>query len=160
MLNISQVILLRTDSNLCRKEITVHWSAPNYLIRSYPQPSTNSMWEDESEAMAPFIWLYQTVDAQKLKVFFLDLLITLRRYVCIISSFWCDINVACYWSMEIQDDVIKWKHFRRNWPIVQGIHRSQRTVTQSFDLFFDLRPNKRLSKQSWGWWIETPSRSL
>ena len=26
--------------------------------------------------------------------------------------------------------------------------------------FFDLRLNKRLSKQSWGWWIETPSQSL
>ena len=25
---------------------------------------------------------------------------------------------------------------------------------------FDLRPNKRLSKQSWGWWFETPSCSL
>ena len=26
--------------------------------------------------------------------------------------------------------------------------------------FFDLRLNKRLSKQSWGWWFETPSRPL
>ena len=26
--------------------------------------------------------------------------------------------------------------------------------------FFDLRLNKRLSKQSWGWWFETLSRSL
>ena len=30
----------------------------------------------------------------------------------------------------------------------------------SFDAFFDLRLNKRLSKQSWGWWSQTPSRSL
>ena len=29
-----------------------------------------------------------------------------------------------------------------------------------FDVFFDLRMNKQLSKQSWGWWHETPSRSL
>ena len=36
----------------------------------------------------------------------------------------------------------------------------QRTVTRGFDVFFDLRLNKRLSKQSWGWWFETPSRSL
>ena len=43
MLNISQVILVRTDSNLCMKELTVHWSAPNSLIRSYLQPCTNSM---------------------------------------------------------------------------------------------------------------------
>ena len=38
----------------------------------------------------------------------------------------------------IHDDVIKW----------------------SFDVFFDLHPNKRLSKQPWGWWFETPPWSL
>ena len=37
---------------------------------------------------------------------------------------------------------------------------AQRPVTRSFDVFFDLRPNKRLSKQSWGWWFEPPSRPL
>ena len=36
----------------------------------------------------------------------------------------------------------------------------QRPVTQSLDVFFDLCLNKRLSKQSWGWLFETPSRSL
>ena len=30
----------------------------------------------------------------------------------------------------------------------------------SFDIFFDLRLNKPLIKQSWGWWFETPSCSL
>ena len=34
------------------------------------------------------------------------------------------------------------------------------TVTRSFDVFLHLRLNKRLSKQSWGWWFETPSRPL
>ena len=37
---------------------------------------------------------------------------------------------------------------------------SRRPVTQSFDVFLDLRLNKRLSKQSWIWWFETPSCSL
>ena len=36
---------------------------------------------------------------------------------------------------------------------------SQRPVTRSVDVFFDLRLNKRLSKQS-SLWFETPSRSL
>ena len=54
----------------------------------------------------------------------------------------------------MHDDVIKWKHFPRNWPFVQ------RPVTRSFDVFFDLRLNKRLSKQPWGWWFETLSWSL
>ena len=43
---------------------------------------------------------------------------------------------------------------------VPGEFPSQRPVTRSFDVFFDLRPNKRLSKQWWGWWFETPSCPL
>ena len=37
---------------------------------------------------------------------------------------------------------------------------AQRPMTRSFDVSFDLRLNKRLSKQSWGWWFETQSRPL
>ena len=37
---------------------------------------------------------------------------------------------------------------------------SQRPVTQSFDVFFELHPNKRLSKQSRRRWFETPLRWL
>ena len=33
-------------------------------------------------------------------------------------------------------------------------------MTRRFDVFFDLHPNKRLSKQWWGWWLETPSCPL
>ena len=43
---------------------------------------------------------------------------------------------------------------------VTGEFPTQRPVTRSFDVTFDLRPNKPLSKQSWGWWFETLSRSL
>ena len=43
---------------------------------------------------------------------------------------------------------------------VPGELPAQRPVTRSFDVFFDLRLNKRLSKQSRGWWFETPSRPL
>ena len=41
-----------------------------------------------------------------------------------------------------------------------GEFPTQRPVTRSFDVFFDLRLNKRLSKQPWGWWCETQSWSL
>ena len=37
---------------------------------------------------------------------------------------------------------------------------AQRPVTRSFNIFLDLRLNKRLSKQSWGWWFETLSHPL
>ena len=43
---------------------------------------------------------------------------------------------------------------------VPGEFPTQRPVTRSFDVFYDLRLNKRLSKQSWGWWFETLSRPL
>ena len=45
-------------------------------------------------------------------------------------------------------------HLCGNSP-VPGEFPTQRPVTLSFDVFFDLRLNKRLSKQTWGWWLET-----
>ena len=66
--------------------------------------------------------------------------------------------------------VALWRHqiepfFRVTGPLCgkitgPGEFPAQRPVTRSFDVFFDLRPNKRLSKQSWGWWFETPPWSL
>ena len=43
---------------------------------------------------------------------------------------------------------------------IHGEFPAQRPVTQSFDIYFDLRLNKRLSEQSWGWWFETLLRPL
>ena len=39
---------------------------------------------------------------------------------------------------------------------VTGEFPTQRPVTWSFDVFVDLRLNKHLSKQTWGWGFETP----
>ena len=44
--------------------------------------------------------------------------------------------------------------------LVTGEFLSQRSVTRSFDVFFDLHLNKQLSKQSWRLWCETLLRSL
>ena len=54
------------------------------------------------------------------------------------------------------------EHFPRYCPFVRvtGEFPSQRQVTQSFDVFFDLRLNKRFRKQSRRWWFEMPSFSL
>ena len=43
---------------------------------------------------------------------------------------------------------------------VPGEFPAQRPVTRSFGVFCNLHPNKRLSKQWWGWWFETPSCPL
>ena len=64
------------------------------------------------------------------------------------------------------DDVIKWEQYSAPLALcagnslVTGEFPTQRSVTQSFGLCFDLCPNKRLSKQSWGWWFKTPSCPL
>ena len=65
-------------------------------------------------------------------------------------------------SIVLHDDVIKWKHFPRHWLFVRGIHRwpvnSPHKGQWRGALKFSL--TERLSKQSWGWWFETPSCSL
>ena len=45
-------------------------------------------------------------------------------------------------------------------PPTTGEFPSQRPVTRSFDVFFDVDLNRRLTKQTRRRWFETPSRSL
>ena len=54
---------------------------------------------------------------------------------------------------RVHDDVIKWKHFPRYWPFVRGIHRPpvnspHKGQWRGALMFFYLRLNKQLSKQS------------
>ena len=76
-----------------------------------------------------------------------------------------ELSVLASHRIDLHDDVIKWKHSASlalcagNSPVT-GEFPTQRPMTWSFDVFFDLRLNKQLSKQ----WIrrrfETPSRPL
>ena len=76
------------------------------------------------------------------------------------------VNIACTqeaWSkLILHDDVIKWKHFRLNWPFVRGIHRSPVDSHHQGQwrraLMFSLICV--LSKQLGRRWSEMPSRSL
>ena len=69
-------------------------------------------------------------------------------------------------SLDAAEYHWKWKHFPRNRPFVRDIHRSpvnsphkgQWRGALMFSLICAL--NKQLSKQSWGWWFETPTCSL
>ena len=75
-----------------------------------------------------------------------------------------DVTVTMIHPIE-HDDVIKCKHFPRHRSFVREITGprwipSQRPATRSFDVFFDLRLNKRLSEQSICRSFEMPSRSL
>ena len=55
-----------------------------------------------------------------------------------------------------------WRHQMETFSalLVPGEFPAQRPVTRSFDVIFDLRLNKRLRKQSCGWWFETLSGPL
>ena len=86
---------------------------------------------------------------------------------CIILKLWCSeisISANCspgkpWWRHEMETFSALLAICAGNSP-VPGKSATQRPVTRSFDVFFDLRLNKRLSKQSSGWWIETPSRPV
>ena len=89
---------------------------------------------------------------------------TERAVPCQRERFWAHTALLTHLRNETQnyDDVMEWKHFRSTGPLCGEFTGSphKRPVTQSFDVFFDVRLNKRLSKQSWCWWFETPSRLL
>ena len=76
-----------------------------------------------------------------------------------------DNSVSIVTFLIHHDDVIKMKHFSRYWPFVLGTHRSPVNSPHkgqwrgAVNVFFGLRLNKPLSKLSWSWWFETPSRS-
>ena len=120
---------------------------------------------------SPVIWLHSTIliilsshAHGSLCLYLMEFCIKLkekiRMYALSLSHLHNEPQIWCKWWYH--DDVIKWKHFPRFWPFVRvpGDFPTQRPVMRNFDVFFDLRPNIRLSKHWWGWWFETPSHQL
>ena len=72
----------------------------------------------------------------------------------------CNGNPPIFAGFLSHDDVIKWEHFPRSWPFVRGIHRwpvnSPHKASDAELGCFLWSTYKRLSKQSRGWWFETP----
>ena len=68
-------------------------------------------------------------------------------------------------SIALHDDDIKWKHFRvtghlcREFIGPRWIPHKKASDAELW-CFLWSAPNKRLSKQWWGWWFETPSYPL
>ena len=75
------------------------------------------------------------------------------------SIVWSVFLLRPWWRHQMETNSALLALCAENSP-VPGEFPAQRPVTRSFDVYFDLRPNKRLSKQSWGWWLETISCSL
>ena len=77
----------------------------------------------------------------------------------IIASLWEEPSVIAWWRHQMETFSALLAICAGNSSVI-GEFSTQRPVTRSFDVFFDLRLNKRLSKQSWGRWFETPSYPL
>ena len=76
----------------------------------------------------------------------------------VLNSFWCK-SCITWWRHPMETFSALLAICAGNSP-VPGEFPAQRPVTRSSDVFFDLRLNELLRKQSWGWWFETPSRTL
>ena len=68
-------------------------------------------------------------------------------------------NFNTWWRHQMETFSALLAIWAENSPVT-GEFPAQRPATRSFDVFFDLHLNKRLSKQSWGWWFETPLHPL
>ena len=75
---------------------------------------------------------------------------------CAYSSQWWITRATSWWRHQMETISALLAIYAGNSP-VPGDFSAQRPVTRSFDVFFDLHPNKLLSKQWQGWWFETPS---
>ena len=82
-----------------------------------------------------------------------------EHFVATVSSFTTLGELPTWWRHQMETFSVLLAICAGNSP-VPGEFPTQRPVTRSFDVFFDLRLNKRLSKQSWGWWFETLLRPL
>ena len=69
---------------------------------------------------------------------------------------WC---ISAWWRNQMETVSALMVICAGNSP-VPGEYPTQRLVTRSSGVVFDLHPNKRLSKQWWGWGFETPSYPL
>ena len=75
---------------------------------------------------------------------------------------WCYLCPSphiAWWRHQMETFSALLALFAGNSPVT-GKFPSQRLVTQSIDIFFDMRLKKQLSKQLRRWWFEMPSRSL
>ena len=92
------------------------------------------------------------------------------HWVQLFCHFWFSAQIVLRWPIANFVWHSWWRHQMETFSAllamcagnspVPGEFPAQRPMTRSFDVFFDLHLNKRLSKQSWGWWFDTSWRPL
>ena len=145
------------------------------LIWKNAYKSLNYFHHQPTSAHCSGMWLKSLYSQYRHLITCLNYLIS-RRLLSNLPTFiiWYDYSkqpashekISTLGNNDGHDDVIKWKHFLRYWPLVRGIHRwpvnSPHKAQGCWALMFSLicALNTQLSKQSWGWWFEMPKRSL
>ena len=86
---------------------------------------------------------------------------TCRRFLCILLYYSLLLDSCNLSTLKLWRYFTWWRHQMETFSAllticaenspVPGEFPARRPVTRSFDVFFDLRLNKRLRKQSWGW---------
>ena len=158
--SVSQTIYLRLvdgQQNIRAK----YWHDNLFLMTgSFPKSSHQRWWFISNTFLCILQRFCSQNNVQRIKPIFRT---CLKRY-----AIW---NIALLHSLIsglFQNDdyehhmMTSWKHFPRYWPFMRGHRWLPIIKADETELwcFFDLRLNKRMSKQSRCWWFETPSRPL
>ena len=138
---------------------------------------TGPRWIPHTKASDAELWMNEWMN-----IYFTEVFRLVHHFTCIYTSSWIShtsdshksFNIDIYISFVlpavcasfIQGLYFWFRVFKVIIPVYQYITRfflrfsTLATGTLRYDVFFDLRLNKWLSKQPWGWSFETPSWSL
>ena len=125
-----------------------------FFVRYYAKG--HSLWDLSREHW--YYWKYRYCNVDTLEAFVTALPVPNMKWLALEMSRRCKLpgGHASWW----------WRHQMETFSallalcVVTDEFPSQRPVMRSFAIFFHLPLNKRLRKQSWGWWFETPCCSL
>ena len=139
----------------CQKQVSQAWISNclgcNYLsLSGIPVPGTNvlicpTVSVAPSRAILSAKLVYRVSSSHDISYWFIS---SISHGIC-----------TSWWRHQMETFSALLTLCAGNSPVT-GEFPSKRPVTRSFDVFSHLRLNKRLSKQSGGWWFETPLRSL
>ena len=138
------------------KDVCLHWSRKWFVV-----------WRYQAIAWTNIYSLSKVLCVAHLKAILQEVFMNFICNICSEITFLTSLKylsrayelISSWWRHQMETFSALLAICAGNSP-VPGEFPTQRPVTRSFDVYFDLRPNKRLSKQSWGWWFETLSCSL
>ena len=130
--------------------VIINWILRNKLQRNFNQ-SMKFSFTSMHLKMSPATWRPFCSGEDELSV--------AQRVFFQVLSCWDRVTRISRWRHQMDTFSALRALCEGNPPVIDGFP-SERPVTRSFDVFLDLRLNKRLSKQSMRRWFETPPRSL